>query len=113
MELFERLIDTNGKHWAEVRFDDVATSQLAPAVVLLVYRAIARWNRETTASSTHCTTIYVKKGALWKIESSTSRCRSSRAECKIRCATCLTVRGRKDEGQTNRHQCRSAESSGS
>ena len=27
----------NGKHWAEVRFEDVATSQLAPDVVLLVY----------------------------------------------------------------------------
>jgi len=59
----------NGKHWAEVRFDDVAASQLAPDVVLLVYRAIARWNHETTASSAHCTTIYVKKGALWKIVS--------------------------------------------
>ena len=57
----------NGRHWAEVRFEDVATSQLAPDVVLLVYRAIARWNHERTATSAHCTTIYVKKGGLWKI----------------------------------------------
>src|SRR5262249_40101709 len=57
----------NGKHWAEVHFEGVVPSQLSAEVVQLVYRGIARWNYETTASSAYCTTIYIKKGDLWKV----------------------------------------------
>jgi hypothetical protein len=57
----------DGRHWAEVRFDDVATSQLAPDIVLLTYKAIARWNDEQTAAGTFCATLYLNRDSAWRV----------------------------------------------
>jgi alpha amylase-like protein len=46
-----------GRHWVEVRFDEVSTLQLAPNVVLLTYAAMARWNHEETAARTLCAAL--------------------------------------------------------
>jgi hypothetical protein len=56
-----------GRHWAEVGFDDVTTSQLAPHIVLLTYKAIARWNDEETASGTLCATLYINRDSAWRV----------------------------------------------
>jgi hypothetical protein len=57
----------DGRHWAEVRFDDVTTSQLAPHIVLLTYKAIARWNDEETAADTLCATLYISRDSAWRV----------------------------------------------
>jgi hypothetical protein len=36
-------------------------------VVLLTYRAFARWNYEDTAGETLCGTVYVSRDGAWKV----------------------------------------------
>lgn len=57
----------DGKYWAEVQFEEVVPLQLVPEVVLLTYKAIARWNYQATATSSLCATVYVKRNELWKV----------------------------------------------
>lgn len=56
-----------GRHWAEVAFDDVAILTLDNATELLTYSASARWNYEPSASRTICATIYVKRQGKWRV----------------------------------------------
>src|SRR5215216_5912248 len=46
----------NGRHWAEVSFEDVALLTLATDAVLITYRAEARWNYEANSSAVFCAT---------------------------------------------------------
>jgi hypothetical protein len=57
----------DGRHWAEVRIDDQTTSQLAPHIILLTYRATARWNDEASASGTLCATLYINRDSAWRV----------------------------------------------
>ena len=56
-----------GRYWADVRLGDVAISQLAAEVVLLTYRATARWNYEDNPIDVLCSTVYLKKEGRWKV----------------------------------------------
>jgi hypothetical protein len=57
-----------GRSWAEVRFDDVRAQWISrDTVALLTYAASARWNDESTASTTLCSTIYVQADGSWKV----------------------------------------------
>ena len=56
-----------GRHWAEVGFEDVSTLPLADGAALLTYKAGARWNDETSPTSYFCSTIYVEKGGQWRV----------------------------------------------
>jgi hypothetical protein len=57
----------NGRQWAEVAFDAVATRPLATDVVLLTYEARARWNDESEVGSALCATIYVRRDDAWRV----------------------------------------------
>jgi hypothetical protein len=57
----------DGRYWAEVRFNDVTTSQLAPRIVLLTYEATARWNDEEAAGRTLCATLYINRDSQWRV----------------------------------------------
>ncbi len=56
-----------GRAWAEVNLDNVATLNLGDETVLLTYRAVARWNYEKVATTTHCSTLYVKREGNWMV----------------------------------------------
>lgn len=56
-----------GRAWAEVNLDDAATLVLGDETVLLTYRAVARWNYEKVATTTLCSTLYVKRDGYWKV----------------------------------------------
>src|SRR5262245_36259951 len=60
--------NSEGRAWAEVRFDDAAGRWLAiETAVLLSYRATTRWNYEAAASQMLCTTVYVREGHAWRV----------------------------------------------
>jgi Domain of unknown function (DUF4440) len=56
-----------GRHWAEVRFEDISTLSLGADAVLLTYRALARWNYEDKTGETLCGTVYVRSDGAWKV----------------------------------------------
>jgi hypothetical protein len=56
-----------GHRWAEVAFDDIATVELTPEVVLLTYSARARWNYQDTASTVLCSTVYLRNDGQWHV----------------------------------------------
>jgi hypothetical protein len=56
-----------GHRWAEVAFDNIASVELTPVVVLLTYTARARWNYQDTASTVLCSTVYVLHDGRWRV----------------------------------------------
>jgi hypothetical protein len=56
-----------GHAWAEVKFEDERVLDVGVGIVLLTYKAHARWNYEERASSTLCSTLYVRTGDGWRI----------------------------------------------
>jgi hypothetical protein len=48
-----------GRHWADVKFENTAARPIATDCVLLTYLVTARWNYETAPSKALCSTIYV------------------------------------------------------
>jgi hypothetical protein len=48
-----------GRHWADVKFENTAARQIGTDGVLLTYLVTARWNHETAPSMALCSTIYV------------------------------------------------------
>ena len=59
--------NASGRHWAEVKFDDLSLSRPVGGVALLSYKATARWNHEQVPSSAFCSTLYVRKEGGWRI----------------------------------------------
>jgi hypothetical protein len=60
--------NADDRSWAEARFDQLEARWLSPGkAALITYVATARWNYESTASKTLCTTVYVDTGAAWKV----------------------------------------------
>jgi hypothetical protein len=59
--------NAEGRRWAEVDFDQVHSLQLADNVALLTYRVAARWEHEQCKSSALVSSVYVKRGGVWKL----------------------------------------------
>ena len=59
--------NAEGRRWAEVDFDDVRTSRIAPDTALLNYRVSARWEHEHSTMVALATSVYVKRDGLWKL----------------------------------------------
>ena len=58
--------NAEGRHWAEVAFDDVRTLRVSADVTLLLYKVIARWAHDATPMTRLCTTVYVRRDGRWK-----------------------------------------------
>jgi hypothetical protein len=56
-----------GRRWAEVSFDNIRKLMPADDVALLTYRVKARWEHETSASTTLASSLYVKRDGAWKL----------------------------------------------
>jgi hypothetical protein len=52
-----------------VRFDDVDGRWISTdTAALITYTATARWNYESSASKTHCASVYVREGgSSWRV----------------------------------------------
>ena len=60
--------NAEGHAWAEVRCDDVDGRWITTdAAALITYVATARWNYESSASQTHCASVYVREGGSWRV----------------------------------------------
>lgn len=59
----------SGRYWSDVEFSDEATLSIAPDIVLLSYRAAARWNDRAEPEHVLCTTLYLRRGGGWRIAS--------------------------------------------
>jgi hypothetical protein len=59
--------NSEGRMWAEVHFDKLKETRLSPEMVLLSYRAMARWNYEEKPSETLCSTLYVRRDGEWRV----------------------------------------------
>ena len=55
-----------GRYWAEVAFEDVQTLHVTDEVMLLLYRAVARWADEARPLTSLATTVYVQRDGRWK-----------------------------------------------
>ena len=55
-----------GRHWAEVAFEDVRTLRVTDEVTLLLYRAVARWAHQPAPLTSLATTVYVRRQGRWK-----------------------------------------------
>jgi hypothetical protein len=56
-----------GRRWADVAFADVKAVAVTHDTALLVYRADARWEHESTIRSVLATSLYVKRGHEWML----------------------------------------------
>jgi hypothetical protein len=56
-----------GRHWAEVEFDEVRTMALGPGTRLLTYRFKARWANEEAFVEGLAGSIYVEREGEWKL----------------------------------------------
>jgi Domain of unknown function (DUF4440) len=60
--------NTEGRAWAEVRFDNVDGRWITTdTAALITYVATARWNYESSASKTLCASVYVRVGGSWRV----------------------------------------------
>ena len=59
--------NAEGRRWADVKFEDVHSSQLADHTALLLYRVTARWEHEPSAISAYASSIYARRSAGWKL----------------------------------------------
>jgi hypothetical protein len=59
--------NTAGRRWAEVKFDEVRALRLAEDAALLNYKVTARWEHEESAISALASSVYVKRGQVWKL----------------------------------------------
>jgi Domain of unknown function (DUF4440) len=62
-----RAENAEGRRWAEVAFDDTRLLELGPGVVLLSYRARARWSDAATPVSVLCGSVYVERDGGWRL----------------------------------------------
>lgn len=58
--------NAEGRHWAEVAFEDVRTLSVTDDVTLLLYKAVARWAHEPAPVTSLATTVYVRRLGRWK-----------------------------------------------
>ena len=58
--------NAEGRHWAEVAFEDLRTLPVAADVTLLLYKVVARWAHEIKPITRLCTTVYVRRDGRWK-----------------------------------------------
>ena len=56
-----------GRRWADVAFEDVATLPLGVDSALLTYRVHARWANEVSGITALASSVYVKSGGEWKL----------------------------------------------
>jgi hypothetical protein len=56
-----------GRRWAEVDFDDIRKLRPAENAALLIYRVAARWEHEKSATTALATSLYIKRGGVWKL----------------------------------------------
>jgi Domain of unknown function (DUF4440) len=60
--------NAEGRAWEEVRFDEVDGRWITTdAAALISYIATARWNYESSASRTLCSSVYVGVGGSWRV----------------------------------------------
>ncbi|MDQ6432969.1 nuclear transport factor 2 family protein [Mesorhizobium sp. LHD-90] len=59
--------NAENRRWAEVSFADVTARNITDDVAALTYRAMARWNHETTGGMALCSSIYVRRHGAWKL----------------------------------------------
>ena len=59
--------NAQGRRWAEVEFDELRSLQLAADVILLTYRAAARWEHDQAKHSALASSVYIKRGGAWKL----------------------------------------------
>ena len=59
--------NAEGRRWADVVFSDIHVSPLAADVVLLHYRVKARWEGEPDAIVALASSVYVRRGDVWKL----------------------------------------------
>jgi hypothetical protein len=59
--------NAEGRRWAEVEFDQVRSLQLADDMALLTYRVTARWEHEQSKNLALASSVYVRRGATWKL----------------------------------------------
>jgi hypothetical protein len=59
--------NAEGRRWADVEFSEVRSLLLADDVALLIYRVVARWEHEQSKNSALASSIYVKRGGVWKL----------------------------------------------
>jgi hypothetical protein len=60
--------NAEGRAGVEVHFDDAVGRWLTTDTAVLVsYCATARWNYETVASQTLCSTVYIRQGEAWRV----------------------------------------------
>lgn len=57
----------DGRRWAEVRFEDVRVVQPSENTCFLSYKAAARWEREVSKIFVLATSVYVRRGGMWKL----------------------------------------------
>jgi hypothetical protein len=59
--------NAEGQKWTEVEFHEVRSLALADDVALLTYRVAARWEHETSKNSALASSVYIKRGGVWKL----------------------------------------------
>jgi hypothetical protein len=59
--------NAEGRRWAEVRFYDARSLQVAADVAVLTYRVNARWEHERSKSTALASSMYVLRDGSWKL----------------------------------------------
>ena len=59
--------NAEGRRWAEVRFDSFSASMLSDETALLLYKATARWEHESSPISIYASSIYLRQSQAWKL----------------------------------------------
>lgn len=65
-----RAIETEnaeGRRWTDVTFDEARFLVLGDDIALLHYRAVARWEGETTPIEVLASSLYVRQGDDWRL----------------------------------------------
>jgi hypothetical protein len=56
-----------GRHWAEVEFEDATIKDISPDVAALIYKVTARWAHENEPIHALASSIYVNRDGHWKL----------------------------------------------
>jgi len=59
--------NVENRRWAEVQFSAVRSLRLADNVILLTYKAAARWAHEESPNLVFASSVYVERDGAWKL----------------------------------------------
>lgn len=59
--------NAEGRFWAEVRFEAPRVRRIDEGVVLLHYRATARWQGDAASTSVLASSVYVRRDGEWRL----------------------------------------------